>query len=193
MGKVPYYLRVIRDYDYDTYLHCNRVAEFAFHIGQKIALSSPELDQLVNAARLHDLGKVKIDKKILYKPGKLNQQEWDEICRHSLYGSEMLSQEEEFEPIVEAIYSHHEHFNGLGYPRGLKGESINIYARVISIADAFDAMTTDRVYRSRSLTPVQAIQEIRQCSVTQFDPNITKVLTRIDPGVLSFANQLKVL
>ncbi|CFX17919.1 HD domain [Syntrophomonas zehnderi OL-4] len=191
MGSVLYYLRLIRDYDYDTYLHCNRVAEFAYYIGQEIALSSKELDQLLNVARLHDLGKVKIDKKILHKPGKLDKEEWNEICKHSLYGVEMLSNEEELRQVIEAVYSHHEHFNGQGYPRGLRGESINIYARVISIADAFDAMTTNRIYRNSSLTPRQAVQEIMKCSGTQFDPNITKVLTRIDPGVLSFIKQLK--
>lgn len=192
MERVPHYLRMIRDYDYDTYLHCNRVAEFAYQIGRKIALSSKELDQLVNAARLHDLGKIKIDKCILHKPNKLNTEEWNEICKHSEYGVEMLTQEEQFISlqVIESIYSHHEYYNGQGYPRGIRGESIDVYARIISIADAFDAMTTNRTYRTRNLTPTQAIQEILKCSGTQFDSNITKILTSIDTSTLSYKNQL---
>lgn len=182
MDRVPHYLRMIRDYDYDTYLHCNRVAVFAYQIGKNISLSSKELNQLASAAFLHDLGKIKIDKCILHKPGKLNPEEMNEICNHSQYGVEMLSNEEQFvsQKVIESIYSHHEFFNGQGYPRGIRGESIGIYARVISIADAFDAMTTNRTYRTRCLTATEAVQEILRCSGTQFDPNITKTLTKIN-------------
>ncbi len=180
MDRVPHYLRMIRDYDYATYLHCTRVAEFAYQIGQKVSLSSMELNQLVIAARLHDLGKINIDKNILYKPGKLNNDEWKEICRHSEYGVRILSSDQFESKVIESIHSHHEYYNGKGYPKGIKSESINIYARIISIADAFDAMTTNRTYRSRNLTPNQATQEILRCSGTQFDPNLTKILTSID-------------
>lgn len=182
MTRVPHYLRMIRDYDYDTYLHCNRVAVFAFQIGKRIELSSDELNQLVRAALLHDLGKIKIDKFILRKPDKLDTEEWNEICNHSKYGIEMLSGEEEFvsKNIIESIYSHHEYYNGQGYPRGISGQSININARVISIADAFDAMTTKRTYRVGSLTPTEAVQEILRCSGTQFDPDISKTLLSIN-------------
>lgn len=181
MDRVPHYLRMIRDYDYDTYLHCNRVAVFAYQIGKKIALSSEELNQLVRSALLHDLGKIKIDTFILHKPGKLNAEEWNEIGNHSKYGVEMLSGEEQFtsQKIIESIYSHHEYYNGQGYPRGISGESININARVISIADAFDAMTTKRAYRTGCLSPTEAVQEILRCSGSQFDPNISKTLIGI--------------
>lgn len=182
MDRVPHYLKMIRDYDYDTYLHCNRVAVFGYQIGKKIALSSEELNQLVRSALLHDLGKIKIDKCILHKPGKLDIEEWNEICNHSKYGVEMLSREEQFvsSNIIESIYSHHEYYNGQGYPRGISGESINVYARVISIADAFDAMTTNRTYRTGCLTHTEAVQEILRCSGTQFDPDISKTLTSIN-------------
>ncbi len=182
MDRVPHYLKMIRDYDYDTYLHCNRVAVFSFQIGKKIALSSEELNQLVRSALLHDLGKIKIDKSILHKPGKLNTEEWNEIRNHSRYGIELLSHEQQFvsQKIIESIYSHHEYYNGQGYPRSISGESINFNARVISIADAFDAMTTKRTYRIGCLTPMEAVQEILKCSGSQFDPVICKELTSID-------------
>ena len=190
MDRVPHYLRMIRDYDYATYLHCNRVAEFAYQIGQKVSLNSIELNQLVSAARLHDLGKINIEKSILHKPGKLNADEWKEICRHSEYGVRMLSCDQFESTVLESIHSHHEYYNGKGYPKGIKGESINFYARIISIADAFDAMTTNRTYRSQNLTPNQAIQEILRCSGTQFDPQLTKILKSIDINTLSYCNQL---
>ncbi|MEN6325909.1 MAG: HD domain-containing phosphohydrolase [Syntrophomonas sp.] len=191
MDRVPHYLRMIRDYDYATYLHCNRVAEFAYQIGQKVSLNSIELNQLVSAARLHDLGKINIEKSILHKPGNLSTDEWKEIRKHSEYGVRILSSDCQFESkIIASIHSHHEYYNGKGYPKGIKNESINIYARIISIADAFDAMTTNRTYRSQNLTPNQAIQEILRCSGTQFDPNLTKILTSIDINTLSYSDQL---
>lgn len=182
MDRVPHYLRMIREYDYDTYLHCNRVAVFAHQIGKKIDFSSGQLDQLVKAALLHDLGKIKIDKFILHKPGQLNNEEWNEIRNHSKYGIDMLSHEQQFasQKIIESIYSHHEYYNGQGYPRGISGEAIDLNARVISIADAFDAMTTNRTYRTGCLTPTEAVQEIVKCSGSQFDPDICKKLTSIN-------------
>ncbi len=182
MDIVPHYLRMIRDYDYDTYLHCIRVAGLAYHIGENISLNSKELNQLIISGLLHDLGKIRIDKFILHKPGKLSSQEWDEIYNHSKYGVEMLINEEESlsDQIIDSIYSHHEYYNGQGYPRGISGESIDINARIISIADAFDAMTTNRIYRTHKYSSNEAVKEIMKCSGTQFDPNITKTLTSIN-------------
>lgn len=188
MDRVPHYLRMIRDYDYDTYLHCVRVARLSYEIGEKISLTSEELNQLIISALLHDLGKIKIDKSILNKPGRLNNREWQEICNHSRYGVEMLTVEEEGpsfpQHVIESIYSHHEYYDGNGYPRGISGESICIYARVISIADAFDAMTTSRPYRTHKFTSGKAVHEILKCSGTQFDPIITKTLANVNSWTL---------
>lgn len=186
MDRVPFYLRMIRDYDYETFLHCNRVAVFAFNIGEKITLNSQEMNLLVSSAQLHDLGKVKISKSILHKPGKLNKVEWEEICKHSKYGVDILKNDQHSIPpsIIDSIFSHHEYYDGTGYPRGIIGESISIFARIISIADAYDAMTTNRPYRTNCLTPDQAIQEIMKCSGTQFDSNLTRVLKNIDTRLL---------
>ncbi|WP_061213741.1 HD-GYP domain-containing protein [Syntrophomonas wolfei] len=169
-------LKLLKRIHYDTYLHSLRVAMLAYNIGKEIALSTSELDLLHMSALLHDIGKVKLGNSILDKPGKLNPEEWNEIERHPLYGANILVHDYEImsNDVIEGVYSHHESFNGDGYPRGLKGESISIYGRVIAIADALDAMTTRRIYKTHTLGFNEAINEVFLCEGTQFDPYICK-------------------
>jgi HD-GYP domain-containing protein (c-di-GMP phosphodiesterase class II) len=115
-----------------------------------------------------------IDEKILNKPKKLNSDDWTEIKRHSEIGYRILSSVNEFSEIADYVLEHQEYWNGKGYPRGLEGEEISIQARIIAVADAFDAMTTNRTY-GKALSEEEAMNEIRRCSGTQFDPTIARV------------------
>lgn len=179
MNRTVYYLKMVRDFHYDTYLHSIRVAMLADRIGEKIALNSQELKQLTLSALLHDIGKIKLSKTILNKPGKLEPEEWSIIKEHPRYGVDMLSHDNQLlsRDVMDGIYSHHEFFNGEGYPQGLKNEDINIYARVIAVADAIDAMTTKRLYRPYELSFKDAIQEVLLCGGTQFDPYICRKIS----------------
>lgn len=179
MKRALFYLRLVKEIHYDTYLHSCRVAMLAYKIGKTIELNSHELEQLFLSALLHDIGKAKVGGRILDKPGKLESEEWREIRNHPLYGVELLSHDHQLmsNDVIEGVYAHHEFFNGEGYPRGLKGEDIIVYARVIAIADALDAMTTKRVYRTHQLSFEDAVQEVLRCKETQFDPYICQKIT----------------
>lgn len=176
MNGTPQPLKLLKNIHYDTYLHSLRVALMAYSIGKKIALNTTELEKLFLSAQLHDIGKVKLAKTILNKPGKLEWEEWKEIKRHPLYGVDILIHNHQpiSSDVIEGVYSHHEFFNGEGYPRRLRGEAISIYGRVIAIADALDAMTTKRIYKARTLGYKEAINEVFLCKGTQFDPYICK-------------------
>lgn len=176
MNNVLYHLELVKSFHYNTYLHSLRVALLAYKIGEIIELNAHELDRLFISALLHDIGKTKLARTILDKPGKLKTEEWGEIQKHPFYGTELLCHNHQLlsNDVIEGVYSHHEFFNGEGYPRGLKGESIIVYARVIAIADALDAMTTKRVYRPHQLSFEDAMQEIQTCKETQFDPYICR-------------------
>jgi HD-GYP domain-containing protein (c-di-GMP phosphodiesterase class II) len=132
-----------------------------------------EINLLKVISNLHDIGKIAIDEQILNKPGKLNEEEWAEIKRHPEIGYRILSSSSEYAEISEDILSHHERWDGDGYPQGLKGKDIPYRARIIAIADAYDAMTSDRPYR-KALSKEEALAEIIRCSGTQFDPSIAR-------------------
>jgi putative nucleotidyltransferase with HDIG domain len=179
MNNTVHYLKMVRDFHYDTYLHSIRVAALADKIGEKIALNSHELKQLTLSALLHDIGKINLSKAILNKPGKLEPEEWNQVKEHPRYAVEMLRHDNQMlsQDILNGIYSHHEFFNGKGYPQGLKQEDINVFARVIAIADAIDAMSTKRLYRPCELSFEEAIQEVLNCAGVQFDPYICRKIS----------------
>ena len=174
MNRALHYLKLVKEIHYDTYLHSLRVAMLAYNIGEIIELTSHELERLFLSALLHDIGKTKLARSILDKPGKLGAEEWGEIKKHPFYGIEILRHDHQLlsNDVIEGVYSHHEFFNGEGYPLGLRGEGIIVYARVIAIADALDAMTTKRVYRPHQLSFEDAVEEVLKCKETQFDPYI---------------------
>lgn len=178
MNVVNSYLMMIMNYDYETYSHSLRVASMAKKIGNKMDLNYFELNELGISALLHDIGKIKVPKKILNKPAKLNALEWDEIFKHPGYGVEILqNKDKSLSPnIIESVYCHHEFYNGQGYPRGIEKDAIPFYARIISIADALDSMVTKRNYRKNELSIKNAIKEVKQNSGSQFDPNIVEKL-----------------
>ncbi len=141
-------------------------------------MSSDDLKMLKIISNLHDIGKIAINDKILNKPGKLTNEEWDEIKRHPEIGYRILSSIPEYARIAEDILSHHENYDGKGYPRGLKGEEIPIRARIIALADAYDAMISDRPYR-KGMSHLDAIKEIKRCRGMQFDPNVTDIFLKL--------------
>jgi putative nucleotidyltransferase with HDIG domain len=155
-------------------LHSKRVSEICEVIAQKINMDTNAVSQLKLAGLMHDIGKIGIEEKILNSPSKLKKDEWAQIKRHSEIGYRILSSVNEFSEIADCILEHHEHWDGKGYPRGLKGEAISLQARVICLADAFDAMTSDRAYR-KALSEEQAVSEIIRCAGGQFDPQIAKI------------------
>lgn len=151
--------------------HSRRVSEYCVKIGKLLDMRDDEVALLKVIGHLHDIGKIGIDEAILNKPGKLNDEEFAAVKRHTEIGYRILLSSREYREFAEDILSHHEHFDGSGYPQGLKGENIPYRARIITIADAFDAMTSDRPYR-KALTIQEALDEIEKHAGTQFDPII---------------------
>jgi len=158
----------------ETEEHSKRLDGYCHLIGRALKLSSKEMDELSLLAILHDIGKVSIDPDILKKPGSLTESEWEEMKRHAEIGCRVAQATPELAMIADLILSHHERWDGKGYPRGLKEEEIPLPCRILAVADAFDAMTNDRIYR-KSLGVSEAIREIEKNVGTQFDPLIAKI------------------
>lgn len=154
--------------------HSLRMKELALEIAQHLNLDKSEMDKLALLASLHDIGNVAITQEILMKVEPLDTDDWDRIRRHPEIGYRMAQSIPELRSIAEAILCHHERWDGTGYPQGLSGIQIPLLARVISVIDAYDVMTHDSVYK-KAVTPEQALQELRKCSATQFDPHIVEV------------------
>lgn len=155
----------------ETEDHARRLAALSKMVGLRLNLSQKTLDELELFAMLHDIGKVGIDDKILNKPGPLSSEEWIVMKQHPEYGCRIAMSASEFEGVGEYILTHHERWDGQGYPQGLKGQEIPLLSRILAIADAYDAMTENRVYR-RAMTQQDAIAEIVNNSGTQFDPEL---------------------
>ncbi len=157
-----------------TYGHCQRVAKYSILIAEELGLSENEKKAILIAAFLHDLGKVKIPRKILTKPKKLTPDEYLIIMKHPGWGVEMLESVEFPWDVKTLILHHQERYDGKGYPEGLKGEEIPISARIIAIADFFDALTTDRPYR-RALSVDEALSIMRREKGTFFEPELFNI------------------
>lgn len=162
----------------ETEEHGERMVALASKIAMDLNLSEMELYELELFVTLHDLGKVGIDDRILTKPGRLTPEEWEEMKKHPEIGYRIAVSSPELAPIADLILSHHERWDGRGYPRGLEGENIPLLARILTIADAYDAMTEDRVYRN-AMTKEDAIAEIKRNSGEQFDPVIVESFMKV--------------
>lgn len=158
--------------------HSKRVSYWCEKIAQRMNLDSHIVSKLRIAGLMHDIGKIGIPDSILDKPDRLTEEEFNLIRKHSEVGYRILSAANEFSEIADYILAHHERWDGMGYPKGLKGSEIPIYARIISVADSFDAMTSDRAYR-KAMSFQQAKQEIIKFSSVQFDPSVVKVFLEI--------------
>lgn len=158
----------------ETEEHAQRLIEISKAIGVFMDLSDAQLNELALLSTLHDIGKIGISDYILNKPGKLTNEEWIDMKKHPEIGYRIAISTPELVPIAEYILTHHERWDGSGYPQGIKGEEIPLLSRIIAVADAYDAMTSDRPYR-KALSNKIAIEEIMKNSGTQFDPNIANV------------------
>lgn len=157
--------------------HSDRVFQIAMALGKRCNISAAEQLYLEGGALLHDVGKIAIRDGVLLKPGPLTDSEYKEMQLHTIIGAQMIKKLNCLQKCADAVLFHHERMDGYGYPYGLKGEEIPIIARITSIADAYDAMTTNRVYR-KALSYEQGLEEIVRNSGTQFDPEIVKVFVK---------------
>ncbi len=158
----------------ETEEHAERLQNYCGKIGRILGVSAKELDELSLFAMLHDIGKVGINDAILQKPGALTKDEWLEMRKHPEIGYRIAQNNIDLAPISEYILAHHERWNGTGYPRGLSGEEIPLAARILAVVDAYDAMTSERVY-SKARSKEEAAAEILRNAGTQFDPRIARV------------------
>jgi len=158
--------------------HCESVAEIAVCIAQKLGWKHEDLETLRYAALLHDIGKIGIPDGILMKPGRLLPEEHLVIQRHSLIGRDLVCRVRALKDVAPIILHHHERMDGSGYPDGLHGEEIAIAARIISVVDAYDAMTSPRPYRN-AVSPPEALEELRRHAGSQFDTNIVDIIHNV--------------
>ncbi len=168
--------------DYYTGGHTNRVSRYCMAIANRLNLGEKEMEALWLASILHDVGKIGVADKVLQKPGRLDREEFQEMSHHSLYGAEILSHIKTHHAIIPGVRSHHEQFDGQGYPDRIAGDDIPLIARIISVADAFDAMTSDRPYR-KALSHREAFAELQRCRGSQFDPQIVDAFVAVSKQV----------
>ncbi len=164
--------------DGHTEEHCERLAVIALAIGKRLGLPQERLEQLRYGALLHDVGKLGIEDDILGKPGRLTPSEWVEMRRHPTIGKEIVEKIDSLGVVARIVEEHHERVDGKGYPKGLKGDEILLEARIVVVADAYDAMRSDRPYR-QGLSKEEAIRELRRNAGSQFDPLVVKVFLEI--------------
>jgi two-component system cell cycle response regulator len=163
---------VANAHDGDTSAHSMRMVTMAKETARMLGCSEEEVHLVRLAALLHDIGKVGIPHEILHKPGPLTDDEWSVMRRHPKIGRQILAQAGgKFELLSHIVVAHHERWDGKGYPYGLKGETIPLGARILTVADSFDAMTSDRPYR-KALSIAHARQELQRCSGDQYDPQV---------------------
>lgn len=171
-------LTTLRDHDEPTFSHCVNVCIFSVSLGQRLGLSRRELYELGMAALLHDIGKVDVPLEILNKAERLTDDEWVEMKRHTAYGAWRLVVERApgSLPVHEvlAAFEHHLHIDGTGYPEVSERRRLSLYSRIVAIADAFDAGTTPRVYKTEPISPAEMVQVIEEGSGSRWDPILVK-------------------
>lgn len=170
--------------DNETAGHSQRVTRYSLEIGQAMNCNEEELGELALGASLHDIGKIGIPDAILLKPGKLSPEETEIMRRHVNISHDLVSQHLFLSHAAQIVLTHHEFFDGSGYPQGLSGVEIPLGARIFAVADTLDAMTSDRPYRA-ALPFRMARDEIRRCSGSQFDPDVVQAFRRIPEEVWS--------
>jgi HD-GYP domain-containing protein (c-di-GMP phosphodiesterase class II) len=159
--------------------HTKRVMEYSLAIGKTLGLSEEDMARLQLGAVLHDIGKIGIRDNVLLKESSLTDDEFEQIKMHPVYGEEIISRIPQLKSAIPGVKHHHEKFNGRGYPDGLKADEIDITARIIAVADSFDAMTSNRPYR-KGLSLDEAFEELRKYSGSQFDPHIVDAFFAAD-------------
>jgi len=170
--------RALAERNYETHAHMERMKEYALQLGKEINLSDDKLSELGLLSALHDIGKISITDNIVLKPAKLTASEFEQMKKHSEIGHKIASANPDLATIADGILYHHERWDGKGYPMGLKGEEIPLMARIITIVDSYDAMTSNRVYR-KSQGKRYAIKELKENAGTQFDPVLVEHFIKI--------------
>ena len=165
--------------------HSRRVSGYCFALGTQLGLSLEHRIQLGKIGLLHDIGKISIPNTILDKPGRLLPTEWQEIHQHPVNGYRFLSAVVGMDGVAETVLAHHERYDGEGYPNGLRGQHIPLNARIVAVADAYDAMVSARPYRD-GLTHEEAMEELRRGTKKQFDPEIVQAFCDLMDGVHEF-------
>ncbi|HUK53915.1 MAG TPA: HD domain-containing phosphohydrolase [Candidatus Binatia bacterium] len=163
--------------DHNTHAHLRRVQTYALKIGKDLGLGESELNAIRAAAMLHDIGKLAVPEHILSKPGRLTPEEFDRMKIHPVVGAEILNRVHFPYPVVPIVRSHHEKWDGTGYPDGLAGETIPIGARILSVVDCFDALTSERPYR-KAMSPAEGMNYLKVESGRSFDPRVVKIIER---------------
>src|SRR5437588_3950497 len=171
-------IKALETRDSETHGHSERVVAFSLRPGRELGLGEDQLRSLEFGSLLHDIGKIGVPDAILRKPARLTDEEWSEMRRHPLHGQQILSGIEFLEGASRVVAQHHERFDGTGYPLGLRGSEIDLNARIFSVADAFDAITSDRVYR-RGRGYEEAVTELDSFSGRQFDPDVVEAFRRV--------------
>jgi putative nucleotidyltransferase with HDIG domain len=165
--------------DHYTHSHSENVAKYAVAIAEDMSLSAKEVENIREACELHDLGKIGVEDSVLSKPSGLNAEEWQQIKQHPVIGAKILEPLTFLGVVVDFVKQHHEHYNGTGYPQGIKGDNILLGARIIHVADAYEAMRSVRPYRKEPFSKEQAAEEIVKNAGTQFDPEVVKAFLRV--------------
>ena len=160
--------------DRETEGHTRRVTDLTLQVARRMGFSEEELTQIKRGGLLHDIGKMGIPDAILLKPGTLTDEEWVVMRKHTTYAYEMLSPIEYLQPALDIPYCHHEHWDGSGYPRGLKGDEIPLVARIFSVVDVWDALRSDRPYR-KAWEKDKVLAYIASLTGKQFDPEVVRV------------------
>jgi len=176
--------------DNETGYHIIRMSKFSQIIALNYGLDEKQAELILNASPMHDIGKIGIPDNILLKPGKLDKEEWEIMKTHAAIGADILSghDSELMEMAKEIAMTHHEKFDGSGYPMGLKGQDIPLTARIVAISDVFDALTSARPYK-KAWPAEEAIAEIKNCSGKHFDPELVEVFVRSLPEILNVRSQ----
>jgi putative nucleotidyltransferase with HDIG domain len=179
MQTINTFVVSIASKDQYTYGHSNRVAIYAVETAEELGLPKEKIEILRQACHLHDLGKIGVYDYLLTKTGRLSLSEWEDLKRHTLAGAEILEPLTIPTEVVAIVRDHHERYDGKGYPFGKKGREIPIGARIVAVCDAFDAMLSRRPYREKPLTKEEAINELKKCSGSQFDPKVVSAFIQV--------------
>ncbi|MDD5006076.1 MAG: HD domain-containing protein [Candidatus Omnitrophica bacterium] len=165
--------------DHYTHSHSENVTKYADIMAVEMGLDTQKIEEITDACQLHDLGKIGVHDYILTKAGKLTPEEFEEVKLHALKGAQILEPLTFLEGVIRIVKQHHERYDGQGYPTGLKGEQIDLGARIMAVADTYDAMTSARPYRTTPLAKEEAVAEIKKCSGAQFDPKVVAVFLKV--------------
>ncbi len=178
LNSILQIVKIMEAKDVYTAGHSVRVANYSEDIARELKLNEYDIELIKNLANLHDIGKIQIDLSILNKPGTLSARDWVEVKKHPEVGYEIVKEITFLKDEASSILHHHENYDGSGYPRGIKGDQIPLFAKILCVADSYDAMTTDRPY-TRALTKIEAIEELKNNSGTQFGPKVVKAMVKI--------------